>query len=78
MIILFQKYPKLGYLLPRTKRWHMQTVRRQRHDCVVVVRLDESIVRVIDQEAEAEGLTRSAIIRRVLKLKYEPESRATQ
>ncbi|UVT15542.1 MAG: CopG family transcriptional regulator [Nitrospira sp.] len=56
----------------------MQPFRRQRHDCVVVVRLDESIVRVIDQEAEAEGLSRSAIIRRTLKRKYEPESTARQ
>jgi len=55
----------------------METVRRQRHHCVVVVRLDESIVRLIDQEAEAEGLTRSAIIRRTLKRKYEPESCVT-
>lgn len=55
----------------------MQPIRRQRHDCVVVVRLDESTVRIIDQQAEAEGLTRSAIIRRVLKRKYEPESPVT-
>ncbi|UVT16030.1 MAG: ribbon-helix-helix protein, CopG family [Nitrospira sp.] len=50
---------------------------RQRHDYVVVVKLAGSLVRSIDQEAEAEGLTRSAIIRRVLKRKYESESPVT-
>jgi predicted DNA binding CopG/RHH family protein len=46
---------------------------RQRHDHVVVIKLAESLVRTIDQEAETEGLTRSAIIRRILKKKYEAE-----
>lgn len=52
-------------------------IRRQRLDHVVVIKLAGSLVRVIDQEAEAEGLTRSAIIRRVLKKKYESEQTAT-
>lgn len=52
-------------------------VRRQRHDVVVVIKLARSLVYVIDQDAEAEGLTRSAIIRRVLKKKYESDSVTT-
>lgn len=54
-----------------------KSVRWQRHDHVVVIKLAGSLVRAIDQEAEAEGLTRSAMIRRVLKKKYESEQTAT-
>ena len=60
-----------------TSKGTPKPVRRQRHDYVVVIKLAGSLVRVIDQEAEAEGLTRSAIIRRVLKKTYEPERAAT-
>jgi hypothetical protein len=54
----------------------LKSIRRQRHDHVVVIKLAGSLVRVIDQEAEAEGLTRSAIIRRILKKNYESEPTA--
>lgn len=37
---------------------------------VVALKLNGSLVQAIDREAEAEGLTRSAIIRRILKRTY--------
>lgn len=37
---------------------------------VVALKLNGSLVQAIDREAESEGLTRSAIIRRILKRKY--------
>lgn len=52
----------------------MRTPRRQRQtetkDHVVCLKLNGSLVEAIDQDAEAEGLTRSAIIRRVLLDRY--------
>lgn len=52
----------------------MRAPRRQRQaevkDHVVCLKLNGSLVEVIDHEAEREGLTRSAIIRRVLLDRY--------
>lgn len=39
-------------------------------DHVVALKLNGSLVHAIDREAESEGLTRSAIIRRVLIERY--------
>lgn len=37
---------------------------------IVPIKLPSALVRMIDAEAEAEGLTRSAVIRRILIRKY--------
>jgi len=48
------------------KRRHRAEIK----DHVVALKLNGSLVEAIDREAESEGLSRSAIIRRVLKRKY--------
>lgn len=42
---------------------------------VVPIKLAHALVRMIDAEADAEGLTRSAVIRRILIKKYSEASR---
>lgn len=46
------------------------TQKRERKEHVVALKMAGSLVRAIDTEAEAEGLTRSAIIRRTLLDRY--------
>ena len=46
--------------------------RRQRKEHVIAMKLDQSLVDAIDRHAEEEGLTRSAVIRRLLIQTFDP------
>lgn len=55
----------------KTKR-HYTTrgIRREVSDQVIGLKLDRSLILAIDRDGHAQGLTRSAIIRRLLIEKY--------
>lgn len=55
-------------MLPSMKKKHIKGY-------VVPIKLAHALVRMIDAEADAEGLTRSAVIRRILIKKYSEASR---
>lgn len=52
-------------------RMKTMTPRRETKSYVVALKLAGSLVQAIDQEAESEGLSRSAIIRRALLARYQ-------
>jgi hypothetical protein len=53
---------------------HSERKRRQVKEHVIAMKLDQSLVDAIDRQAQEEGLTRSAVIRRLLIQHFDPRT----